>query len=118
MSELGGVHVLVVEDEYFIAQDLQSALETAGAIVLGPVGDVDGALALLAAERVDLAVLDLNLHGVVDFAVASELTRRGIRFVFATGYEPTVVPTTYDHVPLWRKPFAIDDLVGTLGKSP
>lgn len=114
LSDLGGVHILVVEDEYFIAQDLESALETAGAQVLGPVGDVGAALALLSSDQVDAAVLDINLHGIVDFGIAAELTRRNVPFVFATGYEPATIPRTYEHVPLWRKPFATDDLVAAL----
>ena len=114
VTSLGGLHILVVEDEYFIAQDLCVALETAGAEVLGPVGDVAAALRLIENEQVDAAVLDINLHGIVDFGIAAELTRRAIPFVFATGYEPATVPTTYEHVPLWRKPFASPDLVAAL----
>jgi DNA-binding NtrC family response regulator len=116
VTELGGAKVLVVEDEYFIAQDLQSALEDAGAQVIGPVGDVASAFELVKSDRVDFAVLDLNLHGVVNFALAEEMTKRGIPFVFATGYEPTAVPTTYDHVPIWRKPFNTHELVAALGR--
>ena len=116
LTSLGGLHILVVEDEYFIAQDLCVALETAGAQVLGPVGDVAAALRLVENEQVDAAVLDINLHGIVDFGIAAELTRRNIPFVFATGYEPATVPTTYEHVPIWRKPFVTPDLVAALSE--
>ena len=50
LAGLGGVRVLVVEDEYFIAQDLRSSLEAAGASVVGPVGDVAAGMALLKSE--------------------------------------------------------------------
>jgi CheY-like chemotaxis protein len=114
VAGLGGVRILVVEDEYFIAQDLEATLEAAGALVAGPVGDVQAALQLIEAEPIEAAVLDINLHGVVDFAVAAELTRRGIPFVFATGYEAATVPRTYEHVPIWRKPFNVEELIASL----
>jgi len=112
---LGGARVLVVEDEYFIAQDLRAALEAVGAEVIGPVADIATALQLLGGQTVRAAVLDINLHGVVDFAIAAELTRRQIPFVLATGYEAATIPTSYERVPLWRKPFNVEELVVALG---
>lgn len=62
--DLTGRRVLVVEDDYTIADVLCRHLEGAGADVLGPVPDVAGALELLAAEdALDGAVLDVNLGG-------------------------------------------------------
>lgn len=97
--------VLVVEDEYFIADDMARALQSLGAEVVGPAPTLDKALALLAAERVDAAVLDINLRGETVFPVADALRERGVRFVFATGYDPSVVPPEYRDVPRWEKPF-------------
>ncbi len=62
--------------------------------------------------------LVINLHGVVDFAVAAEMSRHDIPVVFATGYERATVPTTYVHVPVWQKPFNVDDLIEALGRWP
>lgn len=75
------------------------------------------AIEFIRTQRVDAAVLDINLHGVVDFAIVKELDQRKIPFVFATGYEPTTVPKTYEHILLWRKPFVIDALIEYLGPS-
>ena len=56
--------ILVVEDDYMIADDLRRDLEAAGARVLGPVPSLPEALELLrGADRLDAAVLDVNLHG-------------------------------------------------------
>ncbi|MBQ0818915.1 hypothetical protein KBI52_01310, partial [Microvirga sp. HBU67558] len=52
-------HVLIVEDEYFIADDVAQVLERAGAAVVGPAPTREAALALLTSERVDIAVLDI-----------------------------------------------------------
>ncbi len=91
---LNGRHVLVVEDEYFIADDLRRAFEESGAQVIGPVGSVDDALAMIEeCPRIDGAVLDINLREVMVFPVADALKARGVPFVFATGYEDSAVPS-------------------------
>lgn len=97
--------VLVVEDEYFIADDLAQALAAEGVVVLGPVGDAREALGIVARERIDRAVLDINLHGELVFDVARALKARGVPFVFATGYAGNVVPSALADVPCWEKPF-------------
>lgn len=99
------MRVLIVEDEYFIADDLAQALAQHGIDVLGPVGDPREALELVARERIDRAVLDINLHGEMVFDVARALRARGVPFVFATGYAANVVPEDLAGVPRWEKPF-------------
>jgi len=105
VSRLNGRRVLVVEDEYFIAQDLRSALEEAGAQVVGPVGEPRAALDILVRESVDFAVLDINLMGKADFTVADQLSRTKIPFIFATGYETGMIPHRFRKIAVWRKPF-------------
>lgn len=102
---LAGRRVLVVEDEYFVADDIAKALQQAGAEVVGPVPTPQQALALLSSGGVDLAVLDINLRGETVYSVADELRGRGVPFVFATGYAADVVPSRYREVPRWEKPF-------------
>lgn len=102
--------VLVVEDEYFIADDLAQALAQAGVDVVGPVGDPEEALAVADREAIDGAVLDISLHGKMVFATAAELRARGIPIVFATGFASSMLPPELSDVPLWEKPFDADDL--------
>ena len=105
--QLAGRRILIVEDEYFIADDLAQVLARFGAEIVGPVATRDGALGLLAtAEPVDLAVLDINLRSESVFPVADLLTERGVPFVFATGYDQASIPAQYQHVPRWEKPVA------------
>ena len=112
---LSGRRVLVVEDEYFIADDIARALGRLGAEVVGPVPDRDEALALLSSgERIDLAVLDINLHGETVHPVADALQDRGVPFVFATGYDQSVVPDRHQDAPRWEKPFDPTVLVRAL----
>jgi len=105
MSKLGGKNVLVVEDDYFIAMEMCRLFEKAGAQVLGPIGKLEDALALIArSDRIDGAVLDINLRDVMVFPAADMLRERDVPFVFATGYDDAVIPSRYSQVPRCRKP--------------
>ena len=63
-TDLRGRRLLIAEDEYMIALDLAEFFEDAGAEVIGPVGSVKDALALIVREgaRLGGALLDVNLH--------------------------------------------------------
>jgi CheY-like chemotaxis protein len=64
------------------------------------------ALKLLANHRPDVAVLDINLGTGTSIAVAEELTRKNIPFLFATGYGDGIsIPVHLKHVPVVRKPY-------------
>ncbi|MFW5634266.1 MAG: response regulator [Erythrobacter sp.] len=105
MAKLEGKKVMVVEDDYLIALMLCQSFEEEGAEVLGPVGRVEAALALIAREpRIDGAVLDINLAGDMVFPVADALLARGVPFLFSTGYDADELPQPYREVPHYRKP--------------
>ena len=97
--------LLVVEDDYAIASDLEEALEAHGAQVIGPAGTVADALELIAAQgEIHGAVLDIDLHGERAYPVADALRARGVPFVFATGYDAWIIPDAYAEVPRCEKP--------------
>jgi CheY-like chemotaxis protein len=85
-ADLAGRRILVVEDEFLLAMELESLLERHGSIVLGPVSSVDQALAALEAEQPEIALLDVNLKGQRATPVAAALRQRGVPFVLITGY--------------------------------
>ena len=100
-----GRRVLVVEDEYFIADEMRHVFEKAGATVLGPVPTVEAALNLLSrTSTLDGAVLDINLRGKMGYPVADALMERGVPLVFATGYDDAAIPRKYGAVPRCEKP--------------
>ena len=112
---LSGRRILVVEDEFFVADDLVQALTRLGAEVLGPVATREEALDLLSTgERIDLAVLDINLEGESVFPVADTLIEQGVPILFATGYDQAAIPAQYQQVLRWEKPFAPEALAHAL----
>jgi two-component system, response regulator PdtaR len=78
--------ILIVEDEYLIAMELESLLTAAGYKVIGPATRVDAALSLLKAERPGAAILDVNLAGQWVTPVAEVLRAMSVPFVLASGY--------------------------------
>ena len=106
--------ILVVEDSFLIADDIGTALRAAGAVVVGPAPNSRTALLLLSSERVDAAVLDINLRGEPVYAVADALMARGTPFVFVTGYARPSIPEAYRGIGLWEKPIDTRALIGAL----
>ena len=85
-ADLSGRRILVVEDEFLLAMELETLLSQRGCTVLGPVPSVGQALALIDGEPPDVALLDVNLKGERATPVAAALLDRGVPFVLITGY--------------------------------
>lgn len=102
---LAGRHILLVEDDYFAAEDLATAFDQAGARVVGPAANVDQALDLIAkTPRLDGAVVDINLGGAMSYDVVDRLRAQGVPVIFASGYDSRVIAAAYRDVPLCEKP--------------
>ena len=105
-TPLAGLRVLVAEDESLIAFDLVQALEAAGCEVVGPVNQVDDVPRLAKSERLDGALLDINLRGRQIFDVLPELQHLGLKVVLTSGYDDaTLFPPAYRGLPRMSKPF-------------
>jgi len=84
--ELAGQFVLLAEDERLILMELEAVVEEAGAIVVGTCTDVSAALAaIIRADRIDAALLDIRLGHESIAPVAQALHERGVPFLFYTG---------------------------------
>jgi DNA-binding response OmpR family regulator len=104
-APLAGRRVLIIEDEYFIADDITRAIASLGADVIGPVADVEEARRILdAGTRIDGALLDINVRNEMIFPLARALRSRNVPFVFATGYDKDVLGAEFHDVPVWEKP--------------
>ena len=115
-TALAGRRVLVVEDDYMIAMDMAEMLQSAGATVIGPVGDIAQAAALLdrSAPAPDLAILDLDLLGSPSYPIADLLVARGVPFVFTTGYSAEAIALPYRSHARLEKPVGERALLAAL----
>lgn len=97
--------VLLVEDQLVIALDVEDMLRDLGARVL-TAPSAEEALGVLSRSSPDCAVLDVTLGKGTSLPVAEELEKRGIGYVFATGYDDTtMLPERFRLVPIVRKPY-------------
>jgi len=90
-----------------LAADLQGA----GYDVVGPYATVATAMAAIQSERFDAAILDINLKGEFVYPVAQELARRGIPFMFLSGYALINIPEGFRGYPRLPKPANSTDLL-------
>ncbi|TJW01350.1 MAG: response regulator [Mesorhizobium sp.] len=102
-APLQGRRVLVVEDEYLIAVELEEAIREAGG--------TEDASRKITSEDVECATVDIKLGAAATFAVAAELKAHGIPFIFVTGYDQTIVPGEFSGVRRLVKPVMPDDLI-------
>jgi DNA-binding response OmpR family regulator len=115
-NPLQGKRILVIEDEYLVAQVVVDFLEEAGAEVVGPFGRVDDALTFIENHHssLDAAVLDVNLHGQKSYPIADALAINNIMLVFTTGYGGDALDGRYLDFPRCEKPFNQQELVAAL----
>jgi CheY-like chemotaxis protein len=109
-----GKRVLVVEDEPMIRLLLDDMLADLGYTMAAEAGRLDEALTQAKDGKFDVAILDVNLNGQPITPVVEVLVRRGVPFVFVSGYARRGIPEAHSHVPLLQKPFQSDGLASAL----
>ena len=109
--------ILVVEDEPFVAMQLQSDLESDGYEVIGPAANVAQGERLAQSEALDAALVDVSLGPATSASIAEFLLERRIPFAFATGYaDGSILPEHLRGVPRLAKPYAPEDVRKVLDK--
>jgi DNA-binding response OmpR family regulator len=107
--------VLVVDDEFLIAAQLQCDLTEAGAEVVGPSHTLQDAIALAEREHLTAAILDIQLGRDNVGPLAQRLTDRGIPFVFYTGQVHTdPIRTRWPNSKVISKPATADNLIAAV----
>ncbi|WP_292067003.1 response regulator [Brevundimonas sp. UBA7664] len=115
---LSGRRVLVVEDESLVAMLLETILEDMGCLPVGPASTVEEGLAMAVdGERLDAALLDVNVAGREVFPIADALRERGVPFVFSTGYGEGGLPDDWRGHPTVQKPFTENAIREALMKA-
>jgi DNA-binding response OmpR family regulator len=112
---LAGRRVLVIEDEYFLADDIVRALTALGARIVGPYGDLDEAADVVERDiAIDAAIVDINLRNDMVFPLARVLRSRKVPFVFTSGYDKASIEPEFHDVRLWGKPLDMNAMAREL----
>lgn len=113
---LTGCRILVVEDEYLIAIEMERWLQEAGAVVAGPVSNAVQALALIEKAKPDAAVLDVHLRDDLVYSVADQLSALGVPYLFATGEVRIAGLSDYRSHPVLGKPILDTEFVRAVSR--
>ena len=110
-----GKKILIVEDEAMVSVFLEDALQEIGCIVVGVAAGAGDATAIINSQVLDAAILDVNLGSGTSHDIARILQRKGVPFIFATGYGAGA-PAEFAGVPFLTKPFTEDEVAQALEK--
>jgi two-component SAPR family response regulator len=112
---LNGTRMLIVEDNFVVADALRFMLTGYDGVVTAIVPSRELALASLAIDPVDVVILDINLNGTSVVPLAERLHAEAIPFVFLTGYgDEAVVPEHLRAYPRFDKPVEVEPLIRCL----
>ncbi len=108
--------ILIVEDEMNLAMMLEDILDAAGYRVL-KAARLPDALQLLAEShlagrsKIDAAILDVNLAGVLVFPLADALRALDVPYGFTSGYGRDGIPANYSDSAVLQKPYSAEKIV-------
>jgi two-component system, response regulator PdtaR len=108
--------ILVVEDDFLIAEGISRILTGAGYEVVGMAGRTESAEAIARKYAADLAIVSLQLESNVDgVRTATYLQRKhDMKILITTGFSDTVVDQSVRNAASWpclRKPFSEGELL-------
>jgi CheY-like chemotaxis protein len=104
--------ILVVEDEWVLAMMLQDMLAELGHTVVAIASKLKDGLVMAEKGDFDFAILDVSLDGEMSHPIAEVLDRKGMPYVFATGYSAAGIRASRLQLrgPLLLKPYGLEDL--------
>ena len=103
--------ILVIEDEAFIAANIESILEKNGYQCVGLCRDTATAETFLRAATLDAVLMDVIIHDQTSFEFCGLLAALNIPFGFVTGIPQDAIRDEWQDRPFCPKPFSDDDIV-------
>jgi DNA-binding NtrC family response regulator len=103
--------ILIVEDNYIIALDLETMLRDLGVASIRTANSVREAIDLIVAMPPEFGLIDVNLGEDKSFDVAEQLYALGIPFAFTTGYgDSYAFPPHFAEMRIMTKPYTLEAL--------
>jgi CheY-like chemotaxis protein len=108
---LAGLRILIAEDNLLVAMQLEDSVRRLGGLPVGPVARLALVLEIARGDRLDGALLDVDLRGELVFPAADVLVMRGIPIIFATGQDDSLrFASHFISYPRLRKPYLEEEL--------
>jgi CheY-like chemotaxis protein len=98
------MRVLIVEDEFIIADEIASIVEGLGHTIVGPAGTIEEASAIIAGAPLDFAIVDANLRGRSSAELGERLAEHEVPFCVCTGYRIDDIRAVFGDIPVVQKP--------------
>ncbi|WP_432797652.1 response regulator [Poriferisphaera sp. WC338] len=114
---LTNLHLIIVEDDFVVAQSLSDLLEAFGAKDVEMASNIDQAIDKINKQRFDIAILDVNLLGGSVEPVALRLKEQGVPFLFVTGYaSQDMLPASMQDHAVLLKPVNPEEMLTMITK--
>jgi DNA-binding NarL/FixJ family response regulator len=101
---LTGHRILLVEDEFLIALEIERTLQAAHGEVVGRASNVARAMELADTPNLSSAILDFRLQFGNSIPVAAKLHAAGVPFIFYTAGDIPELPAAWPGVRIIMKP--------------
>lgn len=101
--------ILIVEDEPIVALNYALILEDAGCQIVGPVGTIQKGIEAIENERIDGAVLDIDIGGVPVDPIIMALRRKRLPYIFVSAFPDLAGP--YKDAVFLDKPCTATELI-------
>ena len=121
LQAIQGAKILVLDDEWLLAEQQSQMLISAGAEIVGPFNTIDDARKALATTKVDLAILDYNIGGEPVDRLIDEVSAKDVPILVVSGYGSSLTLPEHLGVAFLPKPVSPASLVNhaasLIGKS-
>lgn len=113
---LEGLRVLLLEDEFLIALDVEQICQDEGCAEIQTYRDISAIDdAVLSSKNIDVAIIDVMMGDGMTLPLAQAFQARGLPFVFATGLSRTEATfQDFPNVPVVTKPYASHQLIAAM----
>jgi CheY-like chemotaxis protein len=111
------ISTLLVEDETLIGMMLAEIVKDLGHLIVAEAANIQAAMSLAETGRFDLALLDINIAGVLITPVVHILDRRNVPIIFVSGYTNQTMPAELKGRLLVEKPFSQDTLLDAINRA-
>ena len=109
--------VLIVEDNLFLAHELEWVLSDAGHTVIGKAPSFDDVVRIAASQPPEIALVDHRLKGPRDgVSVARHLRSLGTKVIYVTAEADHVRLVNGEAAEILSKPYDTDDLIRAVAR--